>query len=244
MQFLRRGAALLLLVSLAHPTMGADTETVRQRLVERLGGSGVESIQPAPVPGLYQVGVGGRILYVSEDARYVLSGRLIDLETRADLTEEALTRQRMTVLGQLDEEKMIVFEPTVPVRHTITTFTDIDCGYCRRMHSEIEALGKAGIRVRYMFYPRAGIPSDSFDKAVSVWCADDRQSALTAAKAGQTPPKRECDNPIREHMSLARAFDLSGTPMTITDTGEKIGGYMPPDALAKRLDASKALASR
>jgi thiol:disulfide interchange protein DsbC len=179
------------------------------------------------------------VLYVTGDAKYAFTGQLVDVANRTNLTEPALATARLSLLEQMPESKMIVFEPEGEVNHTITTFTDIDCPYCRKMHQEMATLNEQGIRVRYMLFPRAGIDSRSYEKAVSVWCADDRQRELTLAKNGADPEQRECDNPIVEHMRFAERMGLTGTPLTITDTGDKIGGYMPANDLAERLDVAK-----
>ena len=139
---------------------------------------------------------------------------------------------------------MINYEPSGKVEHTLTTFTDIDCPYCRKMHAEMDALNANGIRVRYLLFPRTGASSPSYDKAVSVWCAPDRAEALTWAKSGEEPEKRTCDNPIREHMALAHQLGLTGTPFTITDTGRIITGYMPLETLLSTLREYRQEAAR
>jgi thiol:disulfide interchange protein DsbC len=112
------------------------------------------------------------------------------------------------------------------------------------MHKEMGLLNRMGIRVRYMLFPRAGVASTSYEKAVSVWCADDQLAELTKAKSGAIPEIRECQNPVREHMALARRLGLQGTPYTITDTGRAIGGYVPAPELFESLEADKQKASR
>ena len=130
------------------------------------------------------------------------------------------------------------------MKHTITTFTDIDCPYCRKMHREMAAMNGLGIRVRYLLFPRAGFLSSSYDKAVSVWCAADQRSAMTRAKAGEIPEKRDCDNPVAEHMAIARRLGLTGTPFTITNTGRVISGYRPAQELRESLDADQRKVSQ
>jgi thiol:disulfide interchange protein DsbC len=105
-------------------------------------------------------------------------------------------------------------------------------------------LNRMGIRVRYMLFPRAGIGSNSYEKAVSVWCAEDQQSEMTKAKSGAMPELRDCDNPVREHMALGRRLGLRGTPYSITDTGRAISGYVPAPELLDSLEADKQKASR
>jgi len=230
-------AALIALIGAAPSVLAErDIQELKRALAERLPGANLDNLAPTPIEGLYELRVGGRIVYVSDDGRYLLSGRLIDLETREDLTERVLAKERVSALADIPERKMIIFEPPGEVRHTLTTFTDIDCPYCRKMHSEMNQLNAYGIRVRYLLYPRAGIPSVSYDKAVSVWCAENQQEALTRAKRGLQPEERDCENPVREHMSIADRLGLTGTPFTITETGRVITGYMPAPALYDSLE--------
>lgn len=236
-------AALLASVS-ASAAAQAELEQLKERIAARLPAAALGELAPSPLTGLYELTLPGQVVYVSADGRYLVSGRMIDLETREDLTERVLARQRLSALDAVPEERMIVFDATAEPRHTITTFTDIDCPYCRKMHREMDQLNDSGIRVRYMLFPRAGVGSKSYEKAVSVWCADNRQDAITRAKAGQDPQPLECPNPVEEHMALAKRLGLTGTPMTITDTGEQINGYVPAASLLKRLDLAKQEADR
>jgi thiol:disulfide interchange protein DsbC len=212
----------------------------RAKLKKQFPELDAQYVARSPVPGLYEVGSAGQMLYVTEDARFAFSGRLYDLDKKEDLTEPRLAELRRQQLEGLSEDKMIVFAPAGKARFTITTFTDIDCPYCRRMHQEMAELNEAGVKVRYLFYPRAGVGSKSFDKAVAVWCADDRLDAMTRAKSGRDVEQRECDNPIFEHMALAQQMGLQGTPMSVTDSGERVSGYMPAEQLVQRLEQEAA----
>ena len=208
-------------------------------LAERFPGSTPEHIAPSPVPGLFEVSLDGQLIYVTPDARFAFTGRLFDLEKRADLSEPVMAQLRLDVVDSVPENTMIIYEPDGPAKHTISTFTDVDCPYCRKMHGEIDQLLDAGVRVRYLAFPRTAIGSPSYLKAVSVWCADDRNEAMTRAKLGETPEQRDCPNPVSEHMALAKRLGLTGTPMTITDSGERLDGYVPADRLVARLEATK-----
>jgi len=224
----------------ARTPLAEDTpEALGRLLAERLPGVGVEHIKPSPIPGLYQVSFAGGVLYVSEDGRYVVSGRIIEWATGRDLTEAVLGERRLALLAGMPESKMIRFEAAGEAKHTLTTFTDVDCPYCRRMHAEMPALNRSGVRVRYLLFPRTGVGSPSYKKAVSVWCAEDRHAEMTLAKRGETPTPRDCEHPVDEHMRLAEALGITGTPMTITDTGERIMGYVPAPELLRRLEAAK-----
>ena len=239
-------AVLLTLLGAATPTLAdADIQAMKRQIAKRLPGATVDYVEPSPVKGFYQVGVdGGDIVYVSADGRYLLSGTLIDLVSLENLTERVLAGQRVKTLSGVREDSMIIFEPEGTMKHTLTTFTDIDCPYCRKMHREMALLNSMGIRVRYMWFPRAGVGSLSYEKAVSVWCADDQQIEMTKAKSGAVPEIRICENPVRDHMALARRLGLRGTPYTVTDTGRAISGYVPAQELFVSLEADKLKASR
>ena len=120
-------------------------------------------------------------------------------------------------------------------QHTVTVFTDIDCGYCRKMHSQMAAYNKEGIKIRYLMFPREGVNSDSFNKAVAVWCADDRQDAMTKAKRGEEIARKTCDNPVEAQFELGQKLGVRGTPSMILEDGEMIPGYVPPTQLAQLL---------
>jgi thiol:disulfide interchange protein DsbC len=231
--------AALPLLALTLPVAHADENAIRQALTKSMPSVKVESVKPSQIKGLYEVVVGADIFYASEDGKYLLQGRLIDIESRTDLTEEKLSGARKQAIDKLGLDKMIVFKPKKS-KYTITVFTDIDCGYCRKLHSELDQYMAEGITIQYLFFPRAGKGSDSYDKAVSVWCSDDRKAALTAAKKGETPAVKTCDNPVDEHMQLAAAFDVKGTPMIVTEKGTIYPGYLPAKQLAEALADEKA----
>ena len=217
----------------------SDETRIRNSLAVFLPSLEVDSIRPAALPGLYEVMAGPRLIYVSADGRYLVQGTLYDLERHQDLTESRVRAAKARAVEAMGEENMIVYGPKDPA-HTITVFTDIDCGYCRKLHKEMARYNADGIRVRYLFYPRAGIGSDSYRKAVSVWCADDRKAALDQAKAGKAVPPRSCDNPVADEYRLGQLMGIRGTPAIVLEDGEVIPGYVPPDRLRKVLDQRKA----
>lgn len=202
---------------------------------------GIESIaiSDSPIDGILQVQVQNEIYYATSDAKYLLLGRIIDLDTRVNITDQAKSGLRKVLLNDLDESQQISFSPVEP-EFSLLVFTDIDCGYCRKLHSQIEEYMAEGIAIHYAAFPRAGLASHSYEKFVSVWCADDKQAALTLAKAGEEPEVRQCENPIKEQYELGNAVGVSGTPSLLTKDGTMIPGYMPPAQLKQRLLALQA----
>jgi thiol:disulfide interchange protein DsbC len=195
-------------------------------------------INPSPMAGVSEVLIGPRLFYISNDGKYLLQGSLIDIATRTDIGEERRNGIRRDAVNDLGEENMIVF-PAKDSRHTITVFTDIDCGYCRKLHDEIDQYNARGITVRYLAFPRSGVGSASYNKAVSVWCEKDRQTAMTRSKAGETLPKADCDNPVKDEYELGQMLGVNGTPAIILEDGSLLPGYIPPAKLAKALDKGK-----
>jgi thiol:disulfide interchange protein DsbC len=234
-------AALPLLLGSILPAQAAEPEAtagLEKTLEELLPGVTPDSITPAPVRGLYEVVIGPRLFYMTGDGRYLVQGSLIDLVEQTDVTEQRRSAIRLAAVEAVGEENMIVFSPETP-RHTVTVFTDPDCPYCQRMHDEIDEMKRLGIKVRYLLYPRAGVGSASYQKTVAAWCADDRQKAITDAKAGRELEARTCENPVEAHMALGQMMGISGTPTLVFEDGRVLPGYMPAAQLSEMLEEGR-----
>jgi thiol:disulfide interchange protein DsbC len=230
------GAALALVF--ATLSVQADEAAVRASMAKLLPDVELGELVKAPVPGLYELMLGARVFYISEDGRYLIQGSVIDIETRENLTEARQAVAKKATMEQVSEDSMVIFAPE-EYKHTITVFTDIDCGYCRKLHREIGDYMAEGIRVRYLFYPRAGIGSPSYQKAVNVWCADDRKQAMTDAKAGKELENRQCENPVKDHYMLGDVMGVTGTPAVVLEDGRLLPGYVPAKRMAAYLESPK-----
>ena len=218
-----------------------DKSALAKLLMERMPSLTVaeSNISPSAIKGLYEVMVGANIYYVSANGRYLIQGRMFDLIDKKDLTEEKLAVAKAALINAVSLDEMIIFQAPMQ-KYVINIFTDIDCGYCRKLHSEIDQYMAEGITVHYLFFPRAGKDSESYNKAVSVWCAGDRNAALTGAKSNKNPPpEKTCDNPVDEHMALGDELGVRGTPMMISPKGMIYPGYMPAKKLAEALSQEK-----
>ena len=224
------------------PTTGISggLETARKAISVKLGVP-AENIETSPVANLYLVSIPPRLLYVSADGKYVINGDMIDVARNTNITEGLRGKVRMAAINNLGEDSMIVFTPkNGKVKHTITVFTDIDCGYCRKLHNSIDEYNALGIQVRYLAYPRAGIGSGSYDKAVAVWCAKDRKKAMTQAKNNQSVNSEKCVNPVAKHFEIGTKIGVRGTPALVLESGQLVPGYVPPQRLAAILDQDTA----
>ena len=194
-----------------------------------------EDLHATPIPGIYELLRGGDAAYVSSDGKFAIIGDMYETGTNNDLTENRRRDLRLKMLAAIPEAQMVVFGPDNP-KHTITVFTDMDCAYCRKLHSQISDYNKLGIRVRYIAYPRTGPNTSSWSKAEQVWCSADRRAALTEAKLGKSLPTKICaNNPVATEYQLGQDFNLQGTPTLILGNGEMVSGYLAPDDLAAQL---------
>ena len=221
----------------------SDNNTIRLAVIKAMPGSEIDSISPSPVDGLYEVVIGPSLFYVSADGRHLFNGNLYDLQARPaerDLTEPKVALARTNTISKVGSDNMIVFK-SPNQKQVVSVFTDVDCGYCRKLHSEMDQYLAEGITIQYMFYPRAGLNSESYKKAVAVWCSDDRRSSLTKVKKGETIEMKSCDNPIASHVKLATTLGIRGTPMIVTQSGEVLPGYVPAKKLSAGLTPNNSI---
>lgn len=197
----------------------------------------VTDVAPSPVKGLYRVSVqNGGAIYVTEDGKHFIAGDLFSVSSGAivNVSEQERSKERVATLASLKAEDMIVFAPKGEVKATINVFTDIDCGFCQKLHQEVPALNAKGIEVRYLAFPRAGMNTNSSDKLTTAWCADDPQETLTKLKNRESVQTALCDDaPIAEQLALGGKLGVRGTPAIFLADGTSIPGYRPADELAK-----------
>jgi thiol:disulfide interchange protein DsbC len=199
-------------------------------------GSKLEDLRPSPIAGIYEFSQGAEISYLTADGKYFIDGNLYDMKSRDNLTEALRTHARIALINSVPESEMLIFSPPNP-KYTITVFTDVDCAYCRKLHSQIAEINRLGIRVRYMFFPRTGPGTESWKKAEVVWCSANRNEALTRAKAGATLDMNKvcAPTPVKREYELGENIGVRGTPAIITESGDYINGYMEPRELLDQL---------
>ena len=188
-----------------------------------------------PVAGIFEMRRGTDILYVTQDGKYVFTGDLFKVAGQQNLTDVRRSELRRELIDAVPESRMVVFSPAQP-KYTVTVFTDVDCPYCRMLHSQIDDYNKLGIKVRYLFFPRSGPDTESWFKAEQIWCSTDRKAALTQAKLGKPLDAKICRNtPVAQDFELGKEVGLEGTPGIVLPNGELLGGYLPPDKLVEEL---------
>jgi len=221
------------------PAAPAGKTDPRADIVKKIDGLKLEDVRMTPVNGIYEITRGSEISYTTSDGRYVILGDMVDIDADQNLSENRRRTIRQRLIDTVPESEMLVFSPKNP-KYTITVFTDIDCGYCRRLHSQIAEYNKLGIRVRYLFYPRSGPDTESWHKAEQVWCSANRNEALTRAKRDEPINAPKCPaDVIARDWELGHKLAVEGTPSIVLPSGEMLGGYAPPAQLAKYLKTGK-----
>ncbi len=226
-------AALITMSVLSMSAIAKSTPELDAALDKLMPGTVPTSIEETLMPGIYEVSFGSTIFYFNKDASMLFRGDMIDVKTRTNLTEKKRGEARGKLLNSMDESQMIVY-PAKDEKAKVTVFTDIDCPYCVKLHREMSDYNAEGITIRYMAYPRSGIGTRSYNKAVSVWCSDDPAKAMGDAKEGNSLPEKSCDNPVAQQFQLGQALGVQGTPAMFLEDGTSLPGYVP----AKRLSAA------
>jgi len=226
---------LLLTASLAVAAIGSEQPHYGSGLAGVLRQLGVKTpvdeLEPAPIPGFFEVVRGLRVLYVSDDGRMLIDGDILSIDTETNLTDAARRRIRLQLISAVPEAQRIVVPAAGATRARIAVFADTDCPYCLKLHRQADAFANAGIEVQYLLYPRAGIEGDTWRQAEAVWCAPDRDAALEAVLGGEVLPAADCDNPVRLHYALAESLELKGTPAIVTESGRVIYGVVAAEEI-------------
>ena len=217
-----------------------ETEIVTKINQVLPAGMSVKGIKQSQVEGVFVVDIGDlQPIYASKDGNFFLYGEMYAIKNGELLntTKQEISLNRRAILNsELSEKDFITFAAT-DEKHVITVFTDVDCGYCRKFHGEIEDYNAQGITVNYVAFPRSGLESDSYNKIVSAWCSSDPKGTLTALKEGRDPALKLCqDHPVEDHYLLGQRIGITGTPAIISSSGDLLPGYLPPMELLKKLN--------
>jgi thiol:disulfide interchange protein DsbC len=240
--------AFALVVPLTSIHVQAQTELVMRKTPEAIIAENLRKarpdisfgeIRPSVIKGLYQVQVsGGPLLFITPDGKQLIAGEAFAIgESGLSRIEDPyVVAERKKALAELNKSnKSINFKPKEKTKAVVYVFTDVDCGYCRKLHHEMAGYNDLGIEIRYLAYPRAGIPSPSADKLITAWCAKDKQTAMNKLKNEESVPNATCDNPVAQQFELGGKMGVNGTPALFLPDGELVPGYVQPEELAKKL---------
>lgn len=248
MRVLRRMTLLTLPLMLAAQSVSAaEVKFDKAQLEERFAKLGLEvnGVAPADIDGLIEVQTSGGILFASPDGEYFLAGTLYKLDENGQYEDVLAKRQAPINAAKIEsfKDSMIEFKAK-DEKYVISVFTDITCGYCVRLHSQMKDYNDLGITVRYLAYPRQGATGDVADQMAAIWGAEEPQSAMHSGKIKREFPEKSQDfakyqQIIKEHYALGRELGISGTPAIFLPNGEMVGGYLPPEQLMQRLQQTQ-----
>jgi thiol:disulfide interchange protein DsbC len=219
--------------------IASDEEIIRNSLEKILpAGSEIESIQESFIPGLYSVYYGDlEPIYVTKDGNFFIYGDIykINIDSISNITDLEISKRRSIILSNLKSSELISFK-SKNEKYSVTVFTDVDCGYCRKLHNQIEEYNKLGITINYAAFPRSGLGTDSFTKMVNAWCSDNTKLSLTRLKNNKEVDVNFCDNqPVSKHYAIGKKLGVTGTPAIFSTDGILIPGYLSPEDLLTKL---------
>jgi thiol:disulfide interchange protein DsbC len=229
---------LLVCIALFSNMLFAVESDIKKKMLRVLPQLQIAAVEESEIKGLYRVtSVNDQIIFTDKDAQYFLSGELFGLQKNqlVNITEQRRQAGRAEKVAAISESDRLTFPASGERKATIFVFTDIDCGYCRKLHDEVPRMNELGIEVNYLAYPRAGVGSASYNKIVSAWCAEDRRQAMTDAKAGKSIPPKKCANPVAAQFEMGGQMGVTGTPAIVLEDGTLVPGYVPADKLAEGL---------
>ena len=220
-------------------TILSDEYEIKEKISSILPpGTQIESIEQSDFPDIYKVYYGDiQPLYVSKDGKYFLYGDMFQISSSKiiNLTATDITKRRIQLMKDIAKDELISFL-SKNESYSVTVFTDVDCGYCRKLHKEIKDYNKKGISIHYAAFPRSGIGTESFSKMVTAWCSEDPKQSITNLKNGDNLKLNFCDSqPVAKHYAIGQKLGISGTPAIISEDGELYPGYFSPKDLLDKL---------
>jgi thiol:disulfide interchange protein DsbC len=204
---------------------------VTRLLQKRVGNANIDDVRETSVKGIWQARIGNQYVYLLDEGKYAITGDLIDLQNGRNVT--ALSRRATVIqtIAEFPDDDLVVFAAKGESKATLNVFTDTSCPYCQKLHGEIDKLQEAGITVRYLPYARGGKTGPGYETLKSVWCARDRNQAMTDAKNNRFDglPSGDCAQAemIDRGYRAGNQVGIRGTPALIKSNGEKIEGYVP-----------------
>lgn len=239
---MRTQLALATLIAFTGTAVAAADRTALEATVRAINPQAqIVSVKDTPFPGLNEVVANDEkgtpsVVYISDDGRHLVSGVIIDVQQRKNLTELATSGLRRDLIASIPDDQKIIYAPAGVPKHRVVVFTDISCGYCQRLHEHVAEFTARGIQVEYVAFPRGGAQSPAFGQMSQVWCAKDRKAAYDAALAGRPVTATLCDSPVAAHFELGDKVGVQGTPAIYTEEGVNVGGYVTPDQLLSTLE--------
>ena len=220
-------------------SVSASQDNIRKGLKNILpDGAVIELIEPSPIPGIYAVYYGDlQPIYVTQDGSFFIYGDIykININSISNITEKSVAERRKLILQNIPSEELISFKSSNE-QFSVIVFTDVDCGYCRKLHNQIDEYNSLGISINYAAFPRSGLGTSAFTKMVGAWCSDNPKDSMTKLKNNLTLDISFCENqPVSKQYIIGKKLGVDGTPAIFSMDGEIFPGYIEPEELLLRL---------
>lgn len=237
--------SLILSMTLIPLQAFADNKQIEEKIKKQFPQLTVDEITASPIDGLYQVNASGNIVYVTKDGRFLVAGDIYDLnDAQNNLTETARKKTRLNSLKSIDEASMIVFAAKKP-EYVVTVFTDVDCSYCRKLHTDVKTLNDLGVTIRYLAFPRTGPDSPTAEKMNKIWCMKDKKQAFNNANEDKPVEGTICpNNGVLRGYELGTAMGINGTPTLVFEDGTVFPGYLAADKIVEAAKQIRAQAKK
>lgn len=220
-------------------SVSASQDNIREGLKNILpDGAVIEVIEPSPIPGIYAVYYGDlQPIYVTQDGSFFIYGDIykINVNSISNITEKSIAERRKLILQNIPSEELISFKSSNE-QFSVIVFTDVDCGYCRKLHNQIDEYNSLGISINYAAFPRSGLGTSAFTKMVGAWCSNNPKDSMTKLKNNLTLDISFCENqPVSKQYIIGKKLGVDGTPSVFSMDGEMFPGYIEPEELLLRL---------
>ena len=220
-------------------SVSASQDNIREGLKNILpDGTVIELIEPSPIPGIYAVYYGDlQPIYVTQDGSFFIYGDIykININSISNITEKSVAERRKLILQNIPTEELISFKSSNE-QFSVIVFTDVDCGYCRKLHNQIDEYNSLGISINYAAFPRSGLGTSAFTKMVGAWCSDNPKDSMTKLKNNSKLDISFCENqPVSKQYIIGKKLGVDGTPAIFSMDGEMFPGYIEPEELLLRL---------
>lgn len=220
-------------------SVSASQDNIREGLKNILpDGTVIELIEPSPIPGIYAVYYGDlQPIYVTQDGSFFIYGDIykININSISNITEKSVAERRKLILQNIPTEELISFKSSNE-QFSVIVFTDVDCGYCRKLHNQIDEYNSLGISINYAAFPRSGLGTSAFTKMVGAWCSDNPKDSMTKLKNNSPLDISFCENqPVSKQYIIGKKLGVDGTPAIFSMDGEMFPGYIEPEELLLRL---------
>ena len=229
----------IFLLLLFFMNLESDQELIKSKIASILPPDvTIEKIEQSSIDGLFKVFYGDiQPIYVTANGSHFIYGDMfqINKDGITNITEIDINKKRAQVLSQIPKRELISFV-SKNEKFSVLVFTDVDCGYCRKLHSQIEDYNKLGISINYLAFPRSGLGTESFSKMVGAWCSKNKRDSISKLKNDENIEINFCDSqPVSNHFVIGQKIGVDGTPAIIMPNGKLLPGYLSPSELFERL---------